>query len=128
MWSFFQVFSLMAIYRPQFWWCCVHINGAQDVEISTSRFLNNEASSPTSYTRYGGAAQISNVGDVSLCTTVSCVETLPRSFSALSAYGGALYAGNVEELSITNVISSRERLRGEWRCDWLWIRSMRCRS
>ena len=39
----------------------VYINGAQDVEITTSRFFNNEASSPASYTRYGGAIQISNV-------------------------------------------------------------------
>lgn len=81
----------------------VYINGAQDVEISTSRFLNNEASSPASYTRYGGAVQISNVENISLSNSVLCGNSATK-FTTLSAYGGAFYAGNIEELNITNVI------------------------
>ena len=81
----------------------VYINGAQDVDISTSRFLNNEASSPASYTRYGGAAQISNVETISLNNSILCGNSATK-FSTLSAYGGAFYAGNVEELNIMNVI------------------------
>ena len=81
----------------------VYINGAQDVEITTSRFFNNEASSPASYTRYGGALQISNVESISLDNSILCGNSATK-FSTLSSYGGALYAGNVEELSIANVI------------------------
>lgn len=81
----------------------VYINGAQDVDISTSRFLNNEASSPASYTRYGGAIQISNVESISLSNSILCGNSTTK-FSTLSSYGGALYAGNVEELNISNVI------------------------
>ena len=81
----------------------MYINGAQSVSISTSRFLNNEASSPASYTRYGGAVQISNTETIALSNSILCGNSATK-FSTLSAYGGAFYAGNVQALSISNVI------------------------
>lgn len=81
----------------------LYINGAQNVNILTSRFLNNEASSAASYTRYGGAIQISNVDSISLNNSILCGNSITK-YTTLSAYGGALYAGSIVDLSIENVI------------------------
>ena len=81
----------------------LYVNGAQDVEIVTSRFIENEASSPASYTRFGGAVQISNVDSIQLNNSILCGNRVTK-FSTLNAYGAGFYAGNVSDVSVSNVI------------------------
>ena len=82
----------------------IYINGAQDVEISTSRFLNNESFiSCLLYSIWWCCPDIQCGDDFfeQQHLVWGCTAT---KFSTLSAYGGAFYAGNVERWNITNVI------------------------
>ena len=65
--------------------------------------MENEASSPASYERFGGAVSLYNAEEVSLDNLIFCGNEVTQ-FPNMTASGGGVYLGDVDEVAMHNII------------------------
>ena len=82
----------------------IYVDGTDEINVSLSSFIDNEATSPASYDHFGGGVFINNADTVAVNNSVFCGNTVTQYAAGYGSSGGAFYAQNITDITVNNVV------------------------